>query len=69
MQTLLTHGETAFLVAPHDPAAIAAGIRWVVEHPAEAGRMGHAARELVQRSFSVEQMVAQTLAVYDRLMR
>jgi len=66
MATLLTDGETAHVVPPQDPAALAEAVRWVATHPAERQAMGLAAYALVRREFSVETMVANTLQVYDR---
>jgi glycosyltransferase involved in cell wall biosynthesis len=47
---ILAHGQTAWLVAPGDVDALAAGMRHLLDDPALAERMGAAARhEVVQR--------------------
>ncbi|MBN2471651.1 MAG: glycosyltransferase [Anaerolineae bacterium] len=66
MATLLTDREDAVVVPPRDAPALAEGIRWLATHPQEASQIGLAAYALVQRQFSVERMIEQVLAVYDR---
>jgi glycosyltransferase involved in cell wall biosynthesis len=56
--------ETGLLVPPSDSARLADCILELLDDPARARRIGDAAREEVQREFSVEQMVRQTAAVY-----
>jgi glycosyltransferase involved in cell wall biosynthesis len=65
MATLLTHEETAFLVPPADPAALAAGIRWLVEQPQAATMTGQAAYRLCQQRFSPEEMMSKTMEIYQ----
>jgi glycosyltransferase involved in cell wall biosynthesis len=67
MATLFADHETALLVPPRDPAALAAGIRWLVQHPDEALQLGQATRALVKKSFSIELMMKQILEVYDKV--
>ena len=59
-------GETGFLVPVGDAEALADRILHVLEHPDEARRVADEARRRVQR-FSEERMVAETLALYERL--
>ena len=66
MATLLTDREDAVVVPPQDAQALAEGIRWLVTHPQEASQIGMAAYALVRQQFSVERMIEQVLAVYDR---
>lgn len=56
--------ETGLLVPPSDSARLADRILELLDHPARARQIGDAAREEVQREFSVERMVQQTAAVY-----
>ncbi len=64
MAEVLTHKQTAFLVPPSEPAALAEGISWFIEHPQEASTMGQKAYEQVERLFSLEEMITKTLAIY-----
>jgi glycosyltransferase involved in cell wall biosynthesis len=59
-------GETGFLVPVGDAEALADRILRVLEHPDEARRLADEARRRV-RAFSEERMVAETLALYERL--
>ncbi|PPQ32639.1 hypothetical protein CCS01_15490 [Rhodopila globiformis] len=47
------HSETGLLVPPHDPAAFQAAIRRVLDNPAEAERLGTAARGFVEQELSM----------------
>lgn len=64
MAELLTHQETAYLVPPSDPQALAAGLRWIMDHPEETEGLRRAAHEMIQAKFSPTKMINQTLAVY-----
>jgi glycosyltransferase involved in cell wall biosynthesis len=57
-------GETGWLVPPRDPDALAERISWVLDNPSEASRVAVEARRRVLERFSVERMVAETLALY-----
>jgi glycosyltransferase involved in cell wall biosynthesis len=65
MAELLTHQDTAFLVPATDPAALAEGLRWLIEHPQEAAALAQNGCELCQRRFSPEEMISRTLEVYQ----
>jgi glycosyltransferase involved in cell wall biosynthesis len=64
---IVEHGRNGLLVPPRDPQAIADAIQRLVEDPALRQRMGVAGRALVEKMFSEEHIVKQTLAVYRRL--
>ena len=57
-------GETGITVPPADVDALAAALTRLLDDQALRERYGRAGRERVHREFSLERMVAQTLAVY-----
>ena len=64
---LVRHGETGFLVAPRDEAALAGGICALLDNPARARRMGaHGKRQCSE--FSLTSMVAKLDALYEDLL-
>lgn len=65
MPALLEDGVNGRLVAPGDAAALAGGLRWLVENPADARRIGQNARAMVTRAFNIETMIDAVLDVYD----
>jgi glycosyltransferase involved in cell wall biosynthesis len=64
---IVQHGINGLLVPPRDAQAIADAIQQLVEDAALRQRMGAAGRALVEKGFSEEYTVEQTLAVYRRL--
>ena len=65
---IVTHGINGFLVPPRNPAALAAAMDSLLRDSALRVRMGRAARETVLRSFSVEKVTGQLLALYRELL-
>ena len=65
---IVEHGVTGLLVAPRDPVGLADAIERLIRDPDLRARMGAAGRALVEREFSEDYTVAQTLAVYRRLL-
>jgi glycosyltransferase involved in cell wall biosynthesis len=59
-------GITGLLVPPQDDAALAKGIVRLLKDTALRQRLGEAGRQRVVEEFSVEKMVAGTLAAYER---
>ena len=59
-------GETGLLVPPHDEAALAEAIVMLLRDPERRHAMGAAGRARVVREFSVDKMVNDTVAVYER---
>jgi len=57
-------GETGLLVPARDPEALAAAIRWLLEHPTEAGRLADEARRRAVERYSLQRMIDETLALY-----
>jgi glycosyltransferase involved in cell wall biosynthesis len=65
---VIVDGETGFLVPPGDHAAMARQIVRLLKDPALRARMGAAGLARARACFTVEQMVAETEAVYERLL-
>jgi len=65
---VVVYGETGVLVPPGDHRALAAAIGGLLSDGERARAMGHAGRDRVRRSFTVESMVAGYLALYARLL-
>ncbi len=63
---IVRHGFNGLLVPRQDPAALAAALRQLIEQPDLRRAMGANGRTLAASEFSVEQVVAETLAVYGR---
>ena len=61
-------GVTGVLVPARDPAALAEAISALLQDPDQRHRLGQAGVERVEQSFSVEHMVRQTQALYDRML-
>ena len=65
---IIEDGVNGMLIPPRDPAALAAAIGFLLNHPVEASRLGQQARALVQERFSVERMVKETQDLYTALL-
>jgi glycosyltransferase involved in cell wall biosynthesis len=61
-------GRTGRLVPPRDAGALAEAILDVLRDPARREAMGQAARNAVERRFSVERMVDDVAALYRVLL-
>lgn len=57
--------KTGLLVPPGDPAALAAAIERLLDHPDQARVMGAHGREHAQQKFSIESVVRQHAAWYE----
>jgi glycosyltransferase involved in cell wall biosynthesis len=62
-------GDNGFLVPPRDPAALAAALERLIGDAQLRRRMGERGRERAVAEFSLEHVVGQTLAIYERLLR
>ena len=58
-----------WIVAPGDPAALAAAISGALEDPARRRQMGDAGRIIVERQFSWTSAARATVALYERLLQ
>lgn len=61
------HQKNGLLVEPRNSDALAAGIEILLRNPRKRQRLGWAGRRLVEKEFSVEQVVDQTLQIYQKL--
>ncbi len=59
---VVADGETGLLVPPDDPAALAAALCRILDHPSDYGEKG---RARARAEFSVARMADRTLAVYE----
>jgi glycosyltransferase involved in cell wall biosynthesis/uncharacterized membrane protein YgdD (TMEM256/DUF423 family) len=66
---VVRNGENGLLVPPHDIAALAQAIAALTHDPARRRAMGQAGRALVEREFAEPVIAAQTLALYDAILR
>ena len=63
---VIVDGESGLLVPPHDDDALAAAILRVLRDRELAARLADGGRRRVEAEFSVERLVAGTLAVYEQ---
>ena len=66
---LIEDHKTGLLVPARDPQALTAAIREVLSDPIAASKMGAAGRAVVRERFTVDQMVANTTAIFDAAMQ
>jgi len=64
---LIQHGEQGLLVAPGDPAAVAAALAELLEAPERAAEMGRRGRERQAREFDLDVMARTLEELYERL--
>lgn len=65
---IVHHDENGLLVPAKDGRALALALRRLIEDSGLRNKMGMRGRSLVQEEFSIEHVVQQTLALYQRLM-
>jgi hypothetical protein len=61
---IVAHGDNGLLVPPRDAAALADALQTLLQDPERRSHMGTRGRELAVQEFSVEKVVAETLALY-----
>lgn len=62
-------GVTGLLVPLKDAHALADAIQFLLDHPARRQEMGRAGRALAERAFSIEGVVSEHIAIYQRLLK
>lgn len=62
---MVEDGATGFLVEPGDEDALAAKLRWMLEHPAEACLIGRKARDFAEQFVSTERYVQGYRRVFE----
>lgn len=65
----ITDGDNGLLVPVRDAQALAQALRHLLERPELRRRMGERGRERVEGQFSQERVIAETLDVYESLLR
>lgn len=68
MVEVVQDGMTGLLVPPDNPSALAEAMRYLLHHPVQAQILGAAGRLRVAQHFTVEQMTATTMQVYQRIL-
>jgi glycosyltransferase involved in cell wall biosynthesis len=64
---VITHEQNGLLVPPGDVSALAAALRFVIEHPTEAQTMGQRARETVVERYGLEHIGQEYLRLLARI--
>jgi glycosyltransferase involved in cell wall biosynthesis len=64
---IVTQGETALLVPPQDPAAMAASIARLISEPGIASGLARRAREKVETDYSPESRAKSLVGIYDEV--
>jgi glycosyltransferase involved in cell wall biosynthesis len=64
---MVEHGRTGWLIPAKDADALAAAIRWFVEHPAQVAGMGQTARQLALPRYAPALAAEKLQAIYDRI--
>jgi glycosyltransferase involved in cell wall biosynthesis len=66
---IVLHGETGLLFQAGDVKELASAIAYMLTHPEEAERMGCNARRLVEEKFSIDRIVTQLEALYEKVLK
>lgn len=62
-------GKTGIITRPKDPASLARGITYLLDHPQEAARMAAAARDHIGEQFRQDVLGDELMDVYDTALR
>lgn len=66
--SIIRSDETGALVPPDHPEALAEAIVGLLDDPSHADRLAAGARELIERDFTMQSVVAQNEAIYRELL-
>jgi glycogen(starch) synthase len=66
--SMIKHGENGFLVKPRDIGKLEIFIKKLYEDPNLRRKMGLFGRKLLEKEFTIDKMVNETLAVYNSLL-
>jgi glycosyltransferase involved in cell wall biosynthesis len=64
---VVRHGQNGLLVPVRDPLGLAEALQTLIDNPKLRAEMGQRGREIVEREYSIETIIAQTLRVYEEL--
>ena len=64
----VTHNETGYLVAPNDPASLAAAVATMMDHPELRSSLGKNAQLKVRDRFSLSRCLGATEALYNQML-
>jgi glycosyltransferase involved in cell wall biosynthesis len=65
---VVSHGDNGLLVPPRNEAALADALQTLLQDPERRSRMGTRGRRRAVQEFSVDKVVAETLALYRGLL-
>jgi len=66
---IIRGGHNGFLVPPRDPVALADALAKLLHDPGMRARMGQAGRSMVVMEFSDEQVIDETMQLYNEVLR
>lgn len=64
---MIRHGKNGFIARPRDPKALFEYIKLLYENPDLRREMGFLSRQVVEKDFTIDQMVNKTLKIYNTL--
>ena len=67
IEYLIRDGETGKLAEVNDPKSLADAIRWMIDHPLEARRLGDAGKAVADDRYSLSRMIHSYTQLYDRV--
>lgn len=67
VREIMNHGVTSLVVPPEDPAALAAAVRQLMDHPDLRHRLAENAKAYAEETFDLKRMLEGFMEVYDRV--